>query len=355
MMKLRNFFFVLAVTVFGSSLVSCSDDDGENRFNAPFEIELTVQTNATYRGTELEIFGSEITVDWGDGSDLNTYLSSSGLSWSKFEHQYPVSTGTKEYTVKINGKGLFDFRIKPDPANSNVLASIVKFVDFKQCPTLHSVELLGVEDMESSDINHAKLPELEQLILNATTFTAIDYTSFAKFRLKSIILQNNQLLSNIKLPADTKTISIDNCPLLTSNAVNYKNYKELEVVYLNSCNWTSLDLQSNLKLTNLVIYNSDIETINISKQSKLENLYVTDSSLKEFLLGTNIYEELDYIYLENNQIEKEEFNALFNRLPSVTREEAYDYILYIYGNPGTDSCNKEIAEGKGWRVQTTPW
>jgi len=49
-----------------------------------------------------------------------------------------------------------------------------------------------------------------------------------------------------------------------------------------------------------------------------------------------------------NKLTAAELNTMFNGLP--TRSVSDNATVYIYGNPGTATCNKKTATDKGWSV-----
>lgn len=55
----------------------------------------------------------------------------------------------------------------------------------------------------------------------------------------------------------------------------------------------------------------------------------------------------------NNNLISAALNKIFADLPQGKRLSDYPYKskIYIYGNPGTDTCDKSIAEKKGWKVK----
>ena len=91
--------------------------------------------------------------------------------------------------------------------------------------------------------------------------------------------------------------------------------------------------------------NSSIRTITINGSSMLR-LECNDLSLTSLDVSNNT--KLISIHCQNNQLSAAALNALFGTLPSGI--EGVSKIVYIYGNPGTDSCEKGIALHRGWLV-----
>lgn len=366
-MNLRKLLFCLTAVLLTVASTSC--DSGEDFIpdaEKPFELELTIKTNASYRGVGLELSGPEFTIDWGDGSALESFKADGGYSPTEKEHQYPESSSIDEYTVKITGKGVNSFTINPDPENKDVLASIVKSVDFKNCPTLRSVSLLGVDDMKSIDFN--QLPALDQLLLTATFFTTLDCS--AKEDLRGVFLYNNQLLASVKFPANINTITLSDNPLLTEEKVNLPNYTNLEFLYLEYMDWESvylgsnkslldltildselkdIDLGSNKELTYLRIRNCDFTEVDLSVHNKMERLSITYSDVSNVIVPANGFPSLNYTEMGDNKLAADKLDALFNALPDRTASTD-THSISIHNNPGVAGCNTDIAKNKGWKV-----
>ncbi len=333
--------FILAIT--STLILSCSKD--EDSRGASFELELSVRTDASYRGTEFSFTAKNITIDWGDGTTPYKYNGDGNDSWSAQDasHQYPEISAIVEYTIKISGKELENFRTKPDPLHQDVMASIVKSINIKSCPSLTNLILLGVEDMTSFDIS--KLPALKYIGLNATLFTSIDYSKISK--LEGIILGYNQLLNTLTLPSNLKFISIYSCALLTQDKVKLENYKNLESLYLSYNNWESIDLTSNNQLKYLTINNSEVKVINLYNQTNLQSINIENSALTGFTLPA-VFKELKAASLYDNQLEKEALNTFFQSLPTGTPNQYDFYRISIRENPGSEQCNQQLAIDKGW-------
>ncbi len=90
----------------------------------------------------------------------------------------------------------------------------------------------------------------------------------------------------------------------------------------NITNLTSLDVSKNTALTYLICSSNNLTSLDVSKNTKLT--------------------ELDCGY---NNLTSAALNQIFRDLPQVTSGT-----ISIYGNPGTETCDKSIAKNKGWNV-----
>jgi hypothetical protein len=63
--------------------------------------------------------------------------------------------------------------------------------------------------------------------------------------------------------------------------------------------------------------------------------------------------KLEQLTCENNKLEAPALNAIFTALPTAGTpdpEHGIFYYVNVSGNPGAATCDKTIAEGKGWYV-----
>jgi len=56
------------------------------------------------------------------------------------------------------------------------------------------------------------------------------------------------------------------------------------------------------------------------------------------------------LYCSYNQLSATALNTLFDSVHSNASAEGKS--IFIYANPGTDTCNTSIATNKGWTVNT---
>jgi hypothetical protein len=57
---------------------------------------------------------------------------------------------------------------------------------------------------------------------------------------------------------------------------------------------------------------------------------------------------LQYLSCGDNQLTAPALNTVLTALPVHTAAD--NAFIRIYGNPGTETCNRAIAENKGWSV-----
>ena len=115
---------------------------------------------------------------------------------------------------------------------------------------------------------------------------------------------------------------------------------------------TKLDVSRNVDLHELRCYNNQLTTLDVSSAAALRNLYCGDNQLTELNMSKNT--ELQTLNCSNNQLTTAALNDLFGTLRSFhsyTRSNiTHQRWLSIPDNPGTNDCDIDIAEEKGWIV-----
>ncbi len=111
-------------------------------------------------------------------------------------------------------------------------------------------------------------------------------------------------------------------------------------------NLTSLDVSKNTKLTLLSCYDNNLTSLDVSKNTALKFLCCDDNNLTSLDVSKNT--KLTLLYCNSNNFSASALNQIFRDLPQVTSGT-----IYMSGNPGTETCDKSIAENKGWKVYTT--
>jgi hypothetical protein len=128
---------------------------------------------------------------------------------------------------------------------------------------------------------------------------------------------------------------------------------------------TYLDVSKNSKLTGLECSKNQLQHLDVSKNIKLKHLECNYNQLTNLDLSANkllygfrcaynnfsemalneMLESLCDVWDENKTLKytKRKYNRYRHNKPII------DGYLFISGNPGTDNCDKSIAENKGWK------
>jgi hypothetical protein len=94
-------------------------------------------------------------------------------------------------------------------------------------------------------------------------------------------------------------------------------------------------------------YDNQLTSLDVSGCAALQELSCWFNQL--ISLDVSKCPALQQLYCHDNQLTAPALNTVFTALPDRTGEDYTSYIS-IYGNPGANSCNKTIAENKGWSV-----
>jgi hypothetical protein len=112
---------------------------------------------------------------------------------------------------------------------------------------------------------------------------------------------------------------------------------------------TGLDVSKNTVLTVLYCTHDSLTNLDVSKNTALTWLLCDNNQIEHLDVSKNT--ALTRLDCGNNNFSASALNALFETLHSNDLED--EKIIKIYGNPGTDTCNRKIAEDKKWKVVVT--
>ena len=241
------------------------------------------------------------TVDWGDGSPVETLTLTSNAE--KYAHRYDKPA---EYTVQITGENITTFDGSDNGFGMTNIELNVPKLTYLRC-----------EYNRLTTLDLSKTPALKKLVCFSNNLTSLDISK--NTALEELFCDNNQL---------------------TSLDVS-KNGKLIHLICHDN-QLTSLDVSKNNALINLACENNQLKTIDVSKNTALEQLSCSGNQLTSLVFKN--HDKLDLINCENNQLSAQALNALFNSLS----DGDYGARLTIRGNPGADDCDWSIAEEKGW-------
>lgn len=118
---------------------------------------------------------------------------------------------------------------------------------------------------------------------------------------------------------------------------------------------TFLDVSKNTALTELTCWNNQLTFLDVSKNTKLSALYCNHNQLTSLDVSNN--QRLVCLTVHSNKFNSVELNTLFETLHDNTINDIIFFSHYeitkkidIANNPGTETCNRNIAANKGWRV-----
>lgn len=143
--------------------------------------------------------------------------------------------------------------------------------------------------------------------------------------IKVVSCRNNGI-SNLKLNKATNLEELTCCENQNMGSLSIDDCPRLETLICYTCDLSKLDLSGNKSLYKLVAYSNKISSINID--------------------GCDFLGEID---LSQNDLSMVELDKLFFSLPEYEKGK-----ITVIGNPGSLTCDKSIAEKKGWKVIVQP-
>jgi hypothetical protein len=145
--------------------------------------------------------------------------------------------------------------------------------------------------------------------------------------------------------------------------------KNIKLQYLNCSEnqLISLNVSKNIALTGLNCADNQLKSLDVRKNTKLKNLFCGNNQLTDLNLNKNI--KLFSLECQNNNFSETALNEMFESLHNVSFRDKRIHRIYMFrnkrlyspmfenkksvniiGNPGTEHCDKTIAEKKGWKV-----
>lgn len=183
--------------------------------------------------------GKLFTVDWGDGSDIETYTGRGNWPLIALAHNYVNSI---EYTVTISGKSedcfftyLEVYKVWHEVITLPVTQIILDespslwAIDIRDCPQLDSIKLSPNENiaLEYFDCYNANLKELD-----LSPYLNLKSGSFDQNQLTSLVLDNKTKLETLTCAMNQLTsLDLSDCPALSYISC-YNNYLPLSELFL---------------------------------------------------------------------------------------------------------------------------
>jgi len=184
--------------------------------------------------------------------------------------------------------------------------------------------------------------DITLLYCSENNLTALDVSKSPKLKELYCSLNN---LTTLDLSKNTKLTELY-CSFNDLTSLDVSNNTKLRdlICYYNLL--PELDLSKNTKLIGLYCYDNLLTTLDISKNSKLTFLDCSANSLTNLDVRRNT--NLVTLDCSRNQFTADELNALFRSLYRRFRKERGQ--IWIYGNPGSDRCNRSLPSAKQWGI-----
>ena len=279
-----------------------------------------------------------VEIDWGDDSASETITLSGGAYYS---HSY---SDTRLYAVIIN-------------SNNNITRLVC------------SNELLTNLDVSANSA-------LRELDCSNNLLKSLDVSNNTE--LITLRCFNNQL-ANLDLSANTKlttlrcydnqliSLNVSNNMALTElycsnnhlTSLDIGAHTSIRVLDCSNNNLTSLDVSNNVGLDIIDCSNNQLTNLDLSNLIVLRKLDCSGNRLVSLAVGSGDG-LLTLLNCQYNQLSADGLNNLFGMLlrggdlqiiyPSGGIFVVKGGAIYIYGNLGTDTCNRSIATNKGWQI-----
>ena len=287
--------------------------------------EITMTLAPKYKNCELEVKiggNGAITIDWGDGSPVDTLTIDPPLveriiigngevkrlmvpeATAPYKHNYALSG---EYTVKITGDDITELY-----CFNNELTTL----DVSKYPTLKKLTCF-ITPLSTLDLS--KNTALEELECNSCQLTSLDLSK--NTALKQLECKSNQL-TTLDL---SKNTALESLSCKGNQLTSLDLSKNTALIYLNCSNnkLTALDVSQNTALTELYCHHNELTSLDLSNNTALTEMWCLENNLSAAAL-----------------------NALFRSLCS---SDSYKKI-HVWDNPGAGACDRSIAEKKQWWV-----
>ena len=338
---MKQVFSYLVIAVVTTVLISCGGDNYG-------KIMLTTETGDPFLKTfTLNLAGSGLaTVDWGDGSKKVSLTLNGDDNQVSFSYDYP---NRAIRTINIYGDDITQLECRNAISTS---------IDVSRCTELKKLVVMG--DYTTLDISkNSALTELSSTgglinldLSNNIALTTVDVSSN---QLTSIdVSKCTELLSLTCIGNQLTRLDVSNNPKLefldcASNQMTNLDVGMNTVLNTLDCTYnqlTNLDVNGCKALIILICFNNQLTNLDVSGCTALDRLYCGDNQLAN--LDVSDCTQLQMLNCTSNQLTTASLNALFSTLHSNLNFK----LLNIYNNPGTNNCNRRIAENKNWLFES---
>ena len=350
--------FLLLATA--ACTVSNDDEDPDPGFVVPaLTLDNSIQFVVDYnsRSTLLVPAKGRLAIDWGDGQvekiiEPETLVAGIKHTYSKLgKYRVKIWTGEATYLgLHAILLPVSDLTIGDCPKMKDLtiqgMHGLKKF-DGARCPGISTLNIGNMSTLTSIDLSQCT----ELVDLTCFTFDSVTSLDLRQNkRLRSLEL-NGLELTELKLQENDQlgTIEIYHSPLAD---VDWEQVPNLSSLMLYNNKFHSLRLNSLSYLHTLKCYVNELTSLDVSALASLRTLDCSQNKLEEVLLNGEAY--LSSVSLHTNKLGAEALNAVFTLLRPSSEVQSRPGVpcpIWIYGNPGTATCDKTIFVDKGWVVQ----
>ena len=271
-----------------------------------------------------------------------------------------VSPGALPHKVKIKGNGVTGINAKGNQiTNINVAKmSSLRTLDVsdnllggERAVFNRELEMLNVDNNEITALDLSGHNSLNTLYANNNQISEINVEGCTA--LSAVYVRGN-MLESFSLSLLMRLGYMD-CSDNLIGALDLSNATELGYLDCSNNNLSSLDL-SNYSGYYLDCSHNNLESVDLGNDGGYHD--VRGRFIQLFNLCNNKLTALDLsgldrlrdVDISDNDLSADELNAMFESLHDKAPLIGSMKIIHINGNPGTDDCNVDIAERKGWSV-----
>jgi len=207
-----------------------------------------------------------------------------------------------------------------------------------------ALEILHCYLAPLTDLDLSKNTALKELVCFETQLTNLDISK--NTALKKLECENNQLI-NLDVSKNIALEYLKCCDNQLTNLDVSANTALVELWCRNN-QLTNLDLSKNNAIKELICNKNQLTSLDLSRCNDLRCVIAYNNQLTKLVLNSKI----SLVDIYTNKLSAETLNVLFYGLRNIiSTPGAYDSgTLCIGNNPGTDDCDKSIAENKNWTV-----
>lgn len=335
---MKKLFYLFIVAMCATVFTACSKDDDSDPFDTGENgvIIMTTEEEDVYLYIGTAKAGEIITVDWGDGQtqEYKVERQDDGTVYATDARHIYTQSGT--HTIKITGL------VTSLDCGWNYLTTL----DVSGCTSLTG---LGCSSNDLTSLDISKCTKLTVLNCDGNELTSLDVSKNTALTVLNCDGNNLTSLDVSKCTA----LTVLWCPynkLASLNISGCTALKEL-VCYINKL--TSLDVSKHTALTYLRCSSNDLTSLDVSKNTALIVLECGGNQLTSLDVSKN--KALGELSCRGNELTSTVLNKIFTDLSQgktwVDEEgDTRTCQIDISNNPGSDTCNKSIAENKGWIV-----
>ena len=318
---MKKLIFIMITVAVGLTAACNKENDTDDTDNTDDKVAEITMTTAKEGLVRFYLSGTgTVIINWGDGTPNETTTFMDGVT-QYYSHTYTISTIR---TITIFGDNVTYLCCGHNPGDSG---------------DIFNNQLTG--------LNVSKNASLRYLECYNNQLTTLD---ISKNTTLGILLCNNNQLTALDVSKNT-AVAVLVCDNNRLTALDVSKNTALTALVCNNNQLTDLDVSKNTALTVLNCGNNLLTVLDVSKNTVLTQLVCDKNQLTALDLSKNTM--LFFLGIDYNLFDAKRLDALFLTLHSNTViHEGFinKKTIYILNNPGTATCNPNIAEEKGWDV-----